>query len=438
MIAGHLVERPPDCPNVLDESTMLDPMIQESISFYGGKPRRKAKEEIIQASSDRKMSSDIFSFRLVSKQFAEIGLKVFLQAANTERWKHYSTLNMPPKLDKFEAIASVLRHRQGMAEAVDEAVFRILPDYAMGPSTVSKFLGDVHIDPNDEVRDVIRRDADRIWLSRYDEQAALVHHAQSYKQLLGDVLVNLQTVTIEYNDFIAAKTLLNGENGLLRQAFNSEAIIKLALDVTETLPWTSLRLLNIGALDLRAQDKGRRNHRDTLAEPTLVESRLQKLEITYSWRDDTAREGPDRRFGPERHTEGSLFLDSFRNLREFSVTVDPHWMLKPATISWLKKAFTYVHWPHFRKLTVINCRTTSLILVNFLKAHRETLEEVDLRDIWTLKHPPSAHTLEDVVDLLGRAFDMKDITPEEHKLGDLNRRHWAHYVRRDDDVIMED
>jgi hypothetical protein len=433
-IAENLVDRDPDFPRILNESTQLSVELQELVGFHGTRNWKQTRKMLMEASSRRKMSSDIFTFRLVCKSFAASGLRVFLRKAREERWKHYLTFNLPRRLDSlWDLYAGLeLMEPRPIATAITELKVHVLPSYAMVPKLMNNFFEDVDVS-DAECRNALNDDANRIWQSRVHEQDALFQRAHHYQQALSQLLKHVETLTIEYKDFICRKQT-RGSGVLVRQNWRSSDMLSFALFVAEHLTWTHLKLLNIGAFDLQAQDRAIRDSGIILS-PTG--QRCQALEITFSNRDDGERD-PLTQHQLEARTEGTLFLNSFRNLREFTVSIDDHWGLRPGTLPWLKNALTTVRWPWLRKLSISRCRMTSVTLVNFLGWHKSSLEEVILRGVWTHRFSPNGHSMEHVIECLEEELDMRDVTDEEDRKEDFNERYFAHFVKKHDDVVMED
>lgn len=88
---------------------------------------------VIKASADRKISSYLFTFRLVSRSWAVAGMNLFLDVARTNRYSHYLVVNLPPPgRHNLLDLAKMFEMQPRLAPFFTEVVVHLIPEYLPG------------------------------------------------------------------------------------------------------------------------------------------------------------------------------------------------------------------------------------------------------------------------------------------------------------------
>jgi len=125
IIARHLTEW--NDPNVLNESNDLDVETQWA-TMYGHRGSTDI-DQLIETSAYHKLSSFLFTFRLVCKKCAAAGLEVFLECARTDRYAHYTTLHLPPPARmSIPGLTGMLIRQPSLSNRITELIIHVIPE----------------------------------------------------------------------------------------------------------------------------------------------------------------------------------------------------------------------------------------------------------------------------------------------------------------------
>ena len=394
MIAHHLTEW--NGQNIMNESNDLD--VHTRWPEMIGRLQPQNVHELIEKSAHHKLSSFLFTFRLVCKICAAAGLEVFLECARTERYAHYTTLHLPPPARmSIPELTSMLLRQPSLSNRMNELVIHVVPDYVPHVPDY-QILSEPNSAENHERALSFCRDAVRIF-GTYDNDSLHCGHLYSRSgpqdplQLLMRYIRTIRTVQIQYDDFWFAPQFGKHQAQIPHfqimpmspQAWTYDLLSRL-WRAPRGYNCPNLKLTNIGTDFLRFLD--------TLHDRSTARAaaRTTNLEISLTARDDFfgIREPGLPDIGPLCGGRAPTFLEGFHNLisltLDFNINFNHYYHsannpLLHSSQQWIENSFNVQHWPQLQSLVLRQLQLNADTLITFLRWHRATLEHVELGSI---------------------------------------------------------
>jgi len=394
MIARHLAEW--NEQNVVNESNDLAEHTQRSMMYE--RLGTRETEKLIETSAYHKLSSFLFTFRLVCKEWAAVGLKVFLDCAKTERYAHYTILHLPPPPQmSITKLTGMLLRQPSISEQITELLIHVISDYVpQVPHYQSSFKW--HGVKSRELALSLCNDAVRMFRT-YNNESLFCGHlfppsgpSDPLQQLICNIRT-IRSVQIQYDDFWYGHHMSKYQPQIPHFQILPISRQDITFDLLSRL-WraslgnkcSTLKLTAIGTDFLRFLDKF--HDRSTVK----AAARTTNLEICLVARDDFhGIRGPGLPdIGPPVGERALTFLEGFPNLVSLTfdfnanpdeLVLDPECAYKDLihfSQHWIEKSFDAQHWPQLQSLVLRRQMMNADILVSFLRWHRDTLRHVEL------------------------------------------------------------